>query len=75
MNFFVKFFLKCFVVSKIQSMFANVFREISSAGSEHLPYKQGVNGSNPLSPTKKVDSTKKSVLRFKIKQAQGRLAQ
>ena len=24
---------------------------ISSAGSEHLPYKQGVSGSNPLSPT------------------------
>jgi hypothetical protein len=26
---------------------------ISSAGSEHLPYKQGVTGSNPVSPTKK----------------------
>ncbi len=26
-------------------------REISSAGSEHLPYKQGVTGSNPVSPT------------------------
>ena len=26
--------------------------EISSAGSEHLPYKQGVTGSNPVSPTK-----------------------
>lgn len=25
---------------------------ISSAGSEHLPYKQGVTGSNPVSPTK-----------------------
>ncbi len=25
--------------------------EISSAGSEHLPYKQGVTGSNPVSPT------------------------
>ena len=24
---------------------------ISSAGSEHLPYKQGVTGSNPVSPT------------------------
>jgi hypothetical protein len=24
---------------------------ISSAGSEHLPYKQGVGGSNPSSPT------------------------
>ena len=28
-------------------------RDFSSAGSEHLPYKQRVNGSNPLSPTKK----------------------
>ena len=26
-------------------------REISSVGSEHLPYKQGVGGSNPSSPT------------------------
>jgi hypothetical protein len=24
---------------------------ISSAGTEHLPYKQGVTGSNPVSPT------------------------
>ena len=27
------------------------FWAISSAGSEHLPYKQGVTGSNPVSPT------------------------
>lgn len=27
-------------------------REHSSAGSEHLPYKQGVTGSNPVAPTK-----------------------
>ena len=27
------------------------FRAISSVGSEHLPYKQGVDGSNPPSPT------------------------
>ena len=26
--------------------------EHSSAGSEHLPYKQGVTGSNPVAPTK-----------------------
>ena len=26
-------------------------RAISSVGLEHLPYKQGVNGSTPLSPT------------------------
>ena len=29
------------------------FRAISSVGSEHLPYKQGVTGSNPVSPTEK----------------------
>ena len=28
-------------------------REHSSAGSEHLPYKQRVRGSNPFAPTKK----------------------
>jgi len=28
------------------------FRELSSAGSEHLPYKQRVTGSNPVVPTK-----------------------
>ena len=30
--------------------------EISSAGSEHLPYKQGVTGSNPVSPTEESPS-------------------
>ena len=29
------------------------FRAFSSAGSEHLPYKQRVGGSNPSTPTKK----------------------
>ena len=29
------------------------FREFSSAGSEHLPYKQGVIGSSPIIPTEK----------------------
>ena len=28
------------------------YREHSSAGSEHLPYKQRVRGSNPFAPTK-----------------------
>ncbi len=36
--------------------FAHIFappnREISSAGSEHLVYTEGVGGSNPSSPTK-----------------------
>jgi hypothetical protein len=36
---------------KIESIFALAFRAISSAGSEHLPYKQRVGGSNPSSPT------------------------
>ncbi len=31
-------------------------RAVSSAGSEHLPYKQGVTGSNPVPPTRKKDS-------------------
>ena len=30
------------------------FRELSSVGSEHLPYKQRVTGSNPVAPTKKI---------------------
>ena len=29
----------------------SVKRGVSSAGSEHLPYKQGVTGSNPVRPT------------------------
>jgi hypothetical protein len=44
---------------KIWAIFALAFwessgksRAISSAGSEHLPYTQGVGGSNPSSPTK-----------------------
>jgi hypothetical protein len=32
---------------------APTFREHSSAGSEHLPYKQRVTGSNPVAPTDK----------------------
>ena len=30
------------------------FRAFSSAGSEHLPYKQRVGGSNPSTPTTKL---------------------
>ena len=42
--------------SKKTAIFATLFREkkigaFSSAGSEHLPYKQGVDGSNPSTPT------------------------
>ena len=32
----------------------NIIRAISSAGSEHLVYTEGVGGSNPSSPTKKL---------------------
>ena len=32
------------------------WRAFSSAGSEHLPYKQRVGGSNPSTPTKKIQS-------------------
>ena len=32
---------------------APTLREHSSAGSEHLPYKQRVTGSNPVAPTDK----------------------
>ena len=32
-------------------IFAFSIGAISSVGSEHLPYKQGVTGSNPVSPT------------------------
>ena len=33
--------------------FCSPKRELSSAGSEHLPYKQRVTGSNPVAPTRK----------------------
>jgi hypothetical protein len=36
---------------KIESIFALSFWGFSSAGSEHLPYKQRVGGSNPSTPT------------------------
>ena len=42
---FIFALLECIVSLIIQ------FRAISSVGSEHLPYKQGVTGSNPVSPT------------------------
>jgi hypothetical protein len=37
---------------QIAYIFAPLNREISSAGSEHLVYTEGVGGSNPSSPTK-----------------------
>ena len=32
-------------------------RVLSSAGSEHLPYKQRVTGSNPVGPTRNLNLT------------------
>ena len=49
-----------FAIHLSTPIFAVPKREISSAGSEHLPYKQGVTGSNPVSPTKQVLDTSKA---------------
>ena len=38
-----------------QNISKSKFRAFSSAGSEHLPYKQRVGGSNPSTPTIKAD--------------------
>ena len=47
------FFKKVLVESILKIIFAilNNERALSSVGSEHLPYKQGVTGSNPVGPT------------------------
>ena len=39
-------------------------REHSSAGSEHLPYKQRVRGSNPFAPTKIQEDVARHLLCF-----------
>ena len=50
-------FVKKFAVINKDCIFALPFKgivlfwEFSSVGSEHLPYKQGVTGSNPVTPT------------------------
>ncbi len=43
----------CFCRFKHNIYICSRKRELSSAGSEHLPYKQGVTGSNPVVPTQK----------------------
>ena len=45
-------FTLTFAELKMWIIFALAFRAISSVGSEHLPYKQGVVGSIPTSPTR-----------------------
>ena len=48
---FRKNYKELFYYSKNSIPLHLVFRELSSAGSEHLPYKQRVGGSNPSTPT------------------------
>ena len=40
------------IIKRGQKVNEKIKRGVSSAGSEHLPYKQGVTGSNPVRPTK-----------------------
>ena len=46
----------------------NQLREYSSVGSEHLPYKQRVIGSNPITPTH-VPTIPKELLAFLLSKA------
>ena len=62
LNDFLKISIRALAESKKSSIFATLLekgisiriqiRAFSSAGSEHLPYKQRVGGSNPSTPTK-----------------------
>ena len=52
LDFSFKFFkVLRFCRKEIISTFAPAIWEFSSVGSEHLPYKQRVTGSNPVTPT------------------------
>ena len=51
-NLFARLINSCTFASLLKSNIPQAKRELSSAGSEHLPYKQGVTGSNPVVPTK-----------------------
>jgi hypothetical protein len=51
-NFFLQLFGRFNKTSNFAVPFERTTREFSSAGSEHLPYKQRVGGSNPSTPTK-----------------------
>ena len=48
--------------------FGKIKWELSSVGSEHLPYKQGVAGSNPTVPTQKIKELELFWLLFSILQ-------
>src|SRR5450631_4623088 len=51
-NLSCKYTVILFCRKFLAPIFAVLKREHSSAGSEHLPYKQRVRGSNPCAPTK-----------------------
>ena len=59
----------------LQSQAIFLKREFSSAGSEHLPYKQRVGGSNPSTPTAKQNIASKPLGRvaFVVYAGQGKL--
>ena len=52
-----------------------LIRELSSAGSEHLPYKQRVGGSNPSAPTRLTDDPNGSSVFLYIGQSRVGLSQ
>lgn len=51
LNFFIKKVAEKILVLHICTPKRRGKREFSSVGSEHLPYKQRVGGSNPSTPT------------------------
>ena len=52
-NKFGRFEKMMYFCNRFQELRNTEIREYSSAGSEHLPYKQGVTSSNLVTPTKK----------------------
>ena len=57
MSIYQNNFVSLQTILKGQNQPKTNLREYSSAGSEHLPYKQGVTGSNPVTPTKQQRET------------------
>lgn len=63
-HFFCKLFGQTQKKPYLCIAFRNKARAFSSAGLEHLPYKQRVGGSNPSAPTQKQISLSTSKARF-----------
>ena len=63
-HFFCKLFGQTQKKPYLCIAFRNKARAFSSAGLEHLPYKQRVGGSNPSAPTQKQISLSNSKARF-----------